>query len=291
MDNVFAPISQYAVNPATGNPIPVFCLPGNHDYYSGGGGFYQLLDNLNTSCWGSNSTPQNSPQQAQAASYFCLRSADGGWQFLGMDTAYADHNALAFLKDTFEDTNIMPGLPPNEMDWHTDKLQSFTGKTILLSHHQLYSNNSGIGTPASNQSVNTILFKNFSPYFPNVGVWFWGHEHNLVVFDNVNVTISGMAAPLQLKKGRCVGHGAIPVDKLIENPYANNYPGIPVMPDPADPNTPPQPAYLLGDDGTWYNHGFEILQLHGKGSPINVTYYQVLPATGLPAQIGPGENI
>ena len=38
-DNILIPLSHNAVNPTTGAPIPVFNLPGNHDYYSGEGLF------------------------------------------------------------------------------------------------------------------------------------------------------------------------------------------------------------------------------------------------------------
>lgn len=35
-------------------------------------------------------------------------------------------------------------------------------------------------------------------------------------------------------------------------------------------------------EGTgWLNHGFEVVDLNGKGNPADVTYYQVL-ASGLP---------
>ena len=245
--------------------------------------------------------PQNSKAQTQAASFFCLRSSDNGWQFLGMDTGYNDHviNIEAFLKEHFEDIAAMPDLPPNEIDWHEDKLKNFVGRTVLLSHHQLYSNNSPIGSPVGNQSVNTALFKKFCPFFPKVAAWFWGHEHGLAVFNEGTnakrgflINPDGAAVlPDQLKMGRCVGHSAIPVDSvsILENPYKNNYPGIPFMPDPTDAT---QPAYLLGiGDSPWYNHGFEILQLNGAGNPITVMYYEVLPDTGLPSQVGPAETI
>jgi hypothetical protein len=50
-----------------GNDVPLFSLCGNHDMYSGGAGYYWLVDHI-----------------GQQASYFCLRNAN--WQFLAMDT-------------------------------------------------------------------------------------------------------------------------------------------------------------------------------------------------------------
>src|SRR5262249_54734621 len=52
---------------------PVFSLSGNHEMYSGGEGYYWLVDQL-----------------GQRASYFCVRNKS--WQFLAMDTGYSDFN-------------------------------------------------------------------------------------------------------------------------------------------------------------------------------------------------------
>jgi 3',5'-cyclic AMP phosphodiesterase CpdA len=63
---------------------PFFTVPGNHDYYSGGRGFYDMIGRINAAL----------PGCAQKASYFCLRSADDHWQFLGMDTGYNDRDPI-----------------------------------------------------------------------------------------------------------------------------------------------------------------------------------------------------
>src|SRR5262249_46688194 len=54
-----------------GLDIPIYTLAGNHDMYSGGQGYYWLLDQL-----------------GQPASYFGLRNED--WQLLAMDTGLHD---------------------------------------------------------------------------------------------------------------------------------------------------------------------------------------------------------
>ena len=56
--------------------IPTFTLAGNHDMYSGGVPYYQLIQQL-----------------GQPASYFYLRSTY--WQFVALDTGYNDHNPAA----------------------------------------------------------------------------------------------------------------------------------------------------------------------------------------------------
>ena len=49
--------------------IPIYTLCGNHDMYSGGNGYYWLLDQI-----------------GQKSSYFCLQNSD--WMFLAMDTGF-----------------------------------------------------------------------------------------------------------------------------------------------------------------------------------------------------------
>src|SRR5216683_2505708 len=84
---------------------PVFTIPGNHDYYSGGVGFYDSIEQL------------NAHDQRQQASYFCLRTADD-WQFLGIDTGRYDHiPGLAF-----EPFYRAPHLDRTDVTWVRDKL-------------------------------------------------------------------------------------------------------------------------------------------------------------------------
>jgi hypothetical protein len=222
------------------NALPVFVLAGNHDYYSGGDGFYQLIDHLNV------------PTAKQAASYFCLRN--DYWQILAMDTGYKDANPHAgFLKKLVSAGKKRPetNLRDDEFRWHKHQLEQADGRgTILLSHHQPFSAYDAIGRPTKGDSLNTNLKKRFSPYFSAVAsrsqvrAWFWGHEHDLV-------PIARGHHGLDL--GVCMGHGAIPVDsKKVPRPGSPPYNG-------RDPYTP---FKALGTDaGGYFNHGFAVLQL------------------------------
>ncbi|MDE3181706.1 MAG: metallophosphoesterase [Acidobacteriota bacterium] len=169
--------------------IPTFTLSGNHDMYSGGFGYYNLIDQL-----------------GQPASYFCLRNDD--WQLLAMDTGLHDANpswngaAATYLEDT-------------ELAWHKDKIDSAgSRRTILLSHHPLFTAYENIdGGP-----VNLRLYSQLNAFFPSVDAWLWGHEHDFVVY-----------APYQgVARARCIGHGAFPVS-LEEQPSASRFPRVPVM--------------------------------------------------------------
>jgi hypothetical protein len=164
---------------------PFFTLPGNHDYYSGGRGFYEMIGRINSSL----------PGCEQKASYFCLRTEDLHWQFLGMDTGYHDRNPISHLS---------PPLVASEITWHRDKLDTFAGTTILLSHHQLFSATERL-SKGPRPYLNESLHATFQPYFDRIAAWFWGHEHNLIIFKD-NLAFPGAVRPL--RKGRLVGCSA-----------------------------------------------------------------------------------
>src|SRR4051812_13910379 len=65
-----------------GNRIPVYTIPGNHDYYAFGYGYYEMVTALNA----------YDKDTVQPASYFSLQTEDGYWQLLGMDTGFYDAN-------------------------------------------------------------------------------------------------------------------------------------------------------------------------------------------------------
>lgn len=222
-----------------GPDIPVFNLPGNHDYYAFGHGFYPMLDALNTGISGAQ----------QAASYFCLRTEDGAWQFLGMDTGFNDGNPVL---------QRAPALVASEADWHRDKLETFGGKTVLLSHHQLFSAGEDVRI-SSRPWLNEYLLGVFQPYFRDrVAAWLWGHEHNLVLYAD------GL---MGLQKGRLIGASAYE-ETLGEDPYQVKYPQIPYL----DPS-----RYRLDAAEGYYNHSYAIIDLGVRKQPqdpVSITYYQ-----------------
>ncbi|MDR3674120.1 MAG: metallophosphoesterase [Acidobacteriota bacterium] len=176
--------------------IPTFTLTGNHDMYSGGAPYYQLIKQL-----------------GQPASYFCLRNAN--WQFVAMDTGYNDHNPSAagagatYLQDP-------------EVTWLADKVNNAGARnTVLLSHHQLFTAYDSI----ANKEINLRLYTQVSPFLPKVALWIWGHEHDFVPYDSYQ----------NLKRSCCLGHGAFPVgmDELPKDP---KYADVPVIKDASGKN-------------------------------------------------------
>jgi hypothetical protein len=216
------------------NPVPVYTLSGNHDMYSGGDGYYGLLKVL------------NAPPVQQPASFFCLRSEDHAWQFVAMDTGLHDYNP-------FNAKDVTTWLEPDEEDWLVARIREFPGRTILLSHHQLFSALSQIGPANKDGSLNASnpnlagSFAKFSAAAPGrIAAWFWGHEHVLSLYHPY----------LDLTRGRCIGYGAIPVFSNTA-PYA-------VLGRTANP--PTLLPVRAGTEGRMYLHGYTILRLNADGS-------------------------
>ncbi len=209
--------------------IPVYTLAGNHDMYSGGTGYYSLIKRL------------NKPAMQQPASFFCLRSEDNSWQLLAMDTGHHDYNPLSVSAAlTFVDQD--------ERDWHEARIRKFPGKTILLSHHQLFSAFSQIGPRDVTGKLNPVnpelkkAYDQIRGTGKTIAAWFWGHEHNLCIYQPYH----------DLRCGRCLGHSAIPVF-VQDKPYE-------VLRDLTDPPGIIAAATLSKTQDV-YAHGFMMIAL------------------------------
>jgi hypothetical protein len=222
-----------------GHRIPVFNIPGNHDYYSGGGGFYGLVDRLNTGA------------TKQAASYFCLRSEDGCWQLVGVDTGFNDRRPSA----RFDKFATAPALHASEEQWLRHKLETFPGRTVLLSHHPLFSAHrrlNGTRSGALRPNFNNALFSAVQPYLDHIAVWMWGHEHSLAIYQE---GLHGLA------RARLIGCSAFE-SQTEDDPYEVMYADAPFR----------QPLVRLSIEHGWYDHGFAIIDLAGTGATTG--YYQ-----------------
>ncbi|MGH9397578.1 MAG: metallophosphoesterase family protein [Terriglobia bacterium] len=208
-------------------PIPTYTLAGNHDMYCGGAPYYNLIDKL-----------------GQPASYFCLRNAN--WQFLAMDTGLHDCNpgsagtGATYLEET-------------EVAWLKDKLdQAGTRRTVLLSHHQLFTAYEAI----DGSEVNLRLYSQVSSFLPKTSLWLWGHEHSFGVYGPF----------MNLKRGRCIGHGGFPV-AAADGPVNAKFPDVPVITKGSSGN-----PIALGSTQGLYNHGYAMMTLDGPTA--TVSYYQ-----------------
>jgi predicted phosphodiesterase len=154
--------------PTPKQPGHSFALNSNHEMYSGGYGYFDLT--LKTF--------------QQPASYFSL--ANDNWRFLGLDTGYDEHE----LKDP-------------QADWVKTQLKETGPRTILLTHHQLFS--------AYEKTKADKLRAKVQPFLSQVYGWFWGHEHLAVVYEKKD----GIQAV-------CLGNGCFPYG------FPKSAPAVPV---------------------------------------------------------------
>jgi hypothetical protein len=133
-----------------------WALNANHDMYSGGYGYFQHV----------------LPAFGQPASYFNLQNEH--WRLLGLDTGYVNHN-----------------LNVPQTDWLAHQVGG-PGKTILLTHHHLFS-------PFRKRG--DVLEERLDPFLTDgqLYAWLWGHDHHLIEF-----------ADYRGVKCRCIGHGSLP---------------------------------------------------------------------------------
>ena len=147
---------KYWPSPAT--PGQSFALNSNHEMYSGGYGYFDGI----------------LKEFKQAASYFSLGNKN--WRFIGLDTGYVEHD-----------------LNKEQLDWLTAQFKGNNPRTILMSHHQLFS--AYEKTDASNLKLRVQPFLDANQVYG----WFWGHEHLCVVYkkqEGINAV--------------CLGNGCFP---------------------------------------------------------------------------------
>jgi hypothetical protein len=218
-----------------GPTLPVYSLCGNHDMYSGGNGYYWLLDQL-----------------GQQASYFTLKNEQ--WQIIAMDTGHNDCNPLTVA------TN-MTSVNANEVNWIKSQITKPSApRTMLLSHHQLFSPFGSVGVLGGvKYAYNPSLYDSFKDIVDRVEWWFCGHEHTLAVYQPY----------MGLRRGRCVGASAVPVfsDQQSYSPATDLR-----TPDGKLPDWERKAQLATNSDGV-YDHTFAILDL--GDAPASVEYFRV----------------
>jgi hypothetical protein len=137
-------LKYWPVRPDEADRISSWNLNGNHDMYSGGHAYYDVLN-----------TDRRFRKQA-GCSYFSLFNQS--WRILGLDTAWDDN-----------------GLKDPQGQWAAGLAQTDDKKLLLLSHHQLFS---------AYEDVGDVLPEKLKPVLATdrVKAWFWGHEHRCMLY-------------------------------------------------------------------------------------------------------------
>jgi hypothetical protein len=221
--------------------VPRYSLCGNHDMYSGGKGYYWLLDQI-----------------GQKSSYFALQNDN--WQFIAMDTGYNDRNPYTINTNM---TSLYNQKGWNEAEWHLNLIKNKGNRRLaMFSHHQLFSPFGSVGNNADGKRscFNPNLYRTFQSVMSEVDIWFWGHEHTLALYDKY----------LGLERGRCVGASAIPVFTDQQSLVADTSLALP----PGEKALPSwNPVANLGSADNCYNNAFAIMSLDNASAKVN--YYQV----------------
>jgi hypothetical protein len=207
-------LPYWPVKASEADKIGSWCLNGNHDMYSGGHAYFEYL-----------LKDARFRKQGQA-SFF--RLFNDNWQLLGLDTAWDDN-----------------GLKDPQGSWVKQTLDQNGQKSILLTHHQLFSayeDGPDVGK-VPGQKLASVLDKK------QIDAWFWGHEHRFILYEPT-VTV---------RTARLVGHGGVPV-------YMTH----------KDDNTYLKPAvfedrrFIPRGLEHWAMFGFAILDF--EGPEINASY-------------------
>jgi hypothetical protein len=171
-----------------------FALIGNHEMYARGEAYFDnMLPALGLRGKG-----------GQMASYFCLENEF--WRIIGLDTGY---NSVGWpiLEHVFRPDCA---LPPPLFKWLKEiKLGTDDRAIIVLSHHQYYSKYDQCYPKPALQ---------LSELIARPVLWFWGHEHRLVIYKEFRLG-DGVKA-----YGRCIGHGGMPVEYPLPRPQLKDCP-------------------------------------------------------------------
>lgn len=217
---------------------PFFTVPGNHEYYSGGAAFYDMIGKINTGIAGARQRASYLPAHGERQVAIprhghrlqrpCPRPVGrSGAAGLRSGVAHRQAQDISRLDD--------PAVAP-----------------------QLFSANSPINKSGARPFVNESLLGTFSPFFDRIGAWFWGHEHNLVMFKD---------GQFGLKRGRLVGCSAFQSGEH-EDPYEIKFPDVAYIDQmPQLGFSPFGPALQQ-----YYNHAFALLEV--SPAKIDVSYFE-----------------
>ena len=167
-------LAYWPVLTGDANKIHSWALNANHDMYTGGFGYFDLML----------ADPRFAAQQK--SSYFLLENEN--WQIAGLDSAYAPPDPKG------DRGNLYGG----QAQWlHTQRERAPAKRTMLLTHHQLFSSWE-TNAPLMEKALEGVFQQR------KIDAWFWGHEHRCAVYRDPR---PGQPVPF----ASLIGHGGVPV--------------------------------------------------------------------------------
>ncbi|HKG69359.1 MAG TPA: metallophosphoesterase, partial [Segetibacter sp.] len=167
-----------------------FALTGNHEMYSNGDPYYDILLKYMGLY-----TPD---RIVQKTSYFCLEN--DYWRIIGLDTGYRSVG-IPLIEILFSNADLRPEV----IKWLENdvRIKEDNRGIIFLTHHQYFSAFES-GYPKAAAQLQKIIGKNRKV------LWFWGHEHRFAIYGKHSLN-NGITA-----YGRCIGHGGMPASVFNE---------------------------------------------------------------------------
>jgi len=185
-DNFTAPHASWYYG-ASGSLV----LSGNHEMYSNGNAFFQhLLPAMYVK--------EGELRKTQQAGFFCLENEH--WRVVGIDTGYTS------VGRPFIEILSPPDchLRKEQIEWLRDVAKIGDPEDrrglVFLSHHP-YISAFREQYEKPGEQIQEILGESKRDI-----IWFWGHDHRLVVYHQAKNGKGPMAY------GRCLGHGGLPVE-------------------------------------------------------------------------------
>lgn len=167
--------------------VPFWAIPGNHEYFCQGQGYFGSLINKKR-------LGDVDNKVFQERSYFSLEDDILKIQILALDTGYKSSNIPG------EISNYSTNICDKQLSWAQNRLSFAKNKgykTILLTHHPLFSAYWKYN-PYNKKLRDEILTSG-----QDITLWAWGHEHRMTVYN-------GSFCNNMIHKCICAGNGAMP---------------------------------------------------------------------------------
>jgi hypothetical protein len=192
-DNFTAPHASWYYG-ASGS----LALSGNHEMYSNGKAYFQHLLPAMYALEGE-------VKKTQQAGFFCLENND--WRIIGIDTGYTSVGKPFFEILSPPDCHLRD----EQIAWLRDVVrigdpEDRRGIVILSHHPYLSAFREEYARPG--EQIRELMGDANRPL-----VWFWGHDHRMVIYHKVKNSKGPEAY------GRCIGHGGLPVEIQLPDPH------------------------------------------------------------------------